>query len=384
MELPNLNFLVTTRKQARDVPIDGRRVTLQPLSETEQIEIARALCQDEGERLLDEAWLTDGPRELVRIPLYLTALLTLPKGAVFPKTKEEILRRVVAVHENSYQKSEALDQVTRGLHRQYLADLGVTASRAANTTIVEAAARSAISDTSNALVAKGQIAARPEPNAVLEALVNHHVLIHIGKPAGYSFQHQQIQEWYVSHFVEDLICLSIDQQESHDVLKTDVFDQRKWEEPILFACERMARGDETRKAACSAAILSALDVDPMLAAEMIYRSTDSVWHRVRSSVLNFIERWHVPGKVDRAVRFMITSARQDFLEYVWPLITHEDDQIHLAALRAGRRFRSSLLGNDGAERIADLSPQLRQTILSEIVSNSGMDGPRFRSTSGES
>ena len=377
MELPNLNLLVTTRKQARAVPIDGRRVALQPLSWTEQIEIARALRADEGERLLDKAWLTDGVRELVTIPLYLTALLSLPEGGAFPKTKEEILRRLVTIHENDYQKAEAVRKVTHGLHGQYLTELGIIATRAANTTIVEAAARNAISDAGDALVANGQIAMRPEPHEVLEVLVNCHALIHISEPEGYSFQHQQIQEWYASHFVEQMICQSIDSEHSHDTLRTHVLDQRAWEEPILFACERMACGDEAQQAACSAAILAALDVDPMLAADMISRSADSVWQSAKPMVMRFIQRWHIPGRVDRAVRFMITSARNEFLEYVWPLMTHEDQQVRLAALSAGRRFRPSLLGDDGADRIAALSPKIRQDVLSEIVFNSGMDGIEF-------
>ena len=87
MELPHLSLLVATRKQALDVPIDGRRVTLSPLSETNQLEIARALRGDTGERLLDEARRTTGVRELVNIPLYLTVLLALPDDRLDPSRK---------------------------------------------------------------------------------------------------------------------------------------------------------------------------------------------------------------------------------------------------------------------------------------------------------
>ncbi len=171
MELPHLSLLVATRKQALDVPIDGTRVTLQPLSDTEQLEIARALRGEAGERLVDEAWRTAGLRELVPILLYLTELPDLPEGRPFPTTKEEVLRQFVAVHEEDYQKAEVLEQVTQGEHQRYLADIGVTATHAANTIVVEATARSTISDTGEALVAEGQIAAKSEPHEVLEAFV---------------------------------------------------------------------------------------------------------------------------------------------------------------------------------------------------------------------
>ena len=56
---------------------------------------------------------------------------------------------------------------------------------------------------------EGQITEKPQPNAVLEALVSHHVLVRAGDGQGYSFQHQQFQEWYASHFVEHVMLASI-------------------------------------------------------------------------------------------------------------------------------------------------------------------------------
>jgi hypothetical protein len=202
MELPELSLLISTRKQALDVPVDGSRVNLLPLNETQQLDIARALRGEAGERIVDQAWRTAGVRELVTIPLYLTALLVLPEGEPFPTTKDEVLRRFVAANEEDGQRAEALAQVTDGFHRRFLEDLAATATRAANTTIAEAVACKSISETDDALVAEGQITAKPRPKAVLEALVSYHVLVRAGNPAGYSFQHQQFQEWYASHFGE--------------------------------------------------------------------------------------------------------------------------------------------------------------------------------------
>ena len=99
---------------------------------------------------------------------------------------------------------------------------------------------------------------------------------------------------------------------SRDKLKADVLNQPAWEESILFACERLARGDPKQQEACAAAILAAFEVDPILAAEMIFRSTDAVWARVGSTIQGLIGRWHTPGKVDRALRFMISSGRPEF------------------------------------------------------------------------
>ncbi len=374
LELPELSLLISTRKQALDVPVHGTHINLLPLSETQQVDIARALRGDAGERIIDHAWRTAGVRELVTIPLYLTALLTFPEGTPFPTTKEEVLRHFVTVHEEDDLCAQALAQVTHCFHQRFLEDLAATATRAANTTIAETAARKSISETDDALVAEGQITEKPQPNAVLEALVSHHVLMRAGDSAGYSFQHHQFQEWYASHFVEQLMLASVGDDASRDSLKADVLNQPAWEEAILFACERLARGSQQQHEACGAAILAAFKVDPVLAAEMIYRSTDTVWVCIGMTIRDLVGRWHTRGKVDRALRFMISSGRPEFLDQVWPLITHEDDQVHLAALHGARRFRSSLLGSDAAQRLSALPTKIRQHVLCGIADNSGMDG----------
>lgn len=373
-ELPELGLLISTRKQALDVPISGARINLLPLSERQQLDIANALRGVVGVRMVDQAWRTAGVRELVTIPLYLTKLLTLPEGSPFPATKEELLRRFVAVHEEDVQRAEALVDVTHGLHQRFLEDLAARANSTANTTIAETAARKCVSDTGNVLVEGGQITEMAQPNTVLEALVSYHVLMRVGDPAGYSFQHQQFQEWYASHFVERLMLASVGDAASREKMQVDVLNQPAWEEAILFACERLARGDHSQQEACGAAILAAFEVDPMLAAEIIFRSTDGIWARVSSEIQGLVGRWHTPGKVDRALRFMMISGRPEFFDQVWPLITHENDQVHLSALRASKRFRPSLLGSDAAKRLVALSPGIRRNVLHEIAFNSGMDG----------
>lgn len=74
-------------------------------------------------------------------------------------------------------------------------------------------------------------------------------------------------------------------------LKAEILNQRQWEEAVLFAVERSARGSASMKAARSAAILAAFEVDPLLAAEMIFRATDDVWSPISATIRNFIDKW---------------------------------------------------------------------------------------------
>ena len=373
-ELPELGLVISTRRQALDIPFGGTRVDLLPLDDGQQMEIAHAMRGETGAQLVDQAWRTAGVRELVTIPLYLTALLSLPEGAPFPTTKEEVLRRFVAAHEQEARRAAALHAVILGFQQNYLDNLAVFATTTANTAITDTNARKAVAETARVLMADGQITITTQPDTLLDTLVSNHVLTRSGDTPGYSFQHQQFQEWYASHYVERLMLQAVSDPAAREKLKADVLDQRPWEEAVLFAVERTARGDAVHKVACSATIVAASEVDPVLAGEMIFRASEEVWIPIGTDMRNLAERWHTPGKVDRAVRFMIASGRPEFADFLWPLVTHADDQVHLHALRAAKQFRPSVLGSDAPTRIASLPSEIRKHVLHEIASNSGIDG----------
>ena len=373
-ELPEIGLVVSTRRQAQDVPFGGASVDLLPLNEDQQMQIAVAMRGDVGAKLIDQAWRTGGVRELVSIPLYLTALLSLPEQAPFPTTKEEVLRNFVSAHKKEVGQAEALNAVTKGFHQDYLVSLAVFATRTANTAIGDRNALRSISETEMRLADNGLIMSKPEPVAVLDVLVSNHMLMRAGDAPGYSFQHQQFQEWYASHFVEHRIVCEIDDPERREALKGEVLNLLQWEEPILFAVERLAHGDVHQRAVCGKAIVAAFEVDPILAAEMIFRSTEEVWMQIAATIQELVARWHALGKVDRAFRFMLTSGRPEFLDKVWPLITADNEQVSLTALRNCRRFRPSILGKDVEKKIKALPQRFRTVLLSEIAFHSGIDG----------
>lgn len=373
-ELPELGLVISTRRQALDVPFEGTRVDLMPLNEEQQTQIAFAMQGDAGAKIVDLAWRTAGVRELATIPLYLTALLSFRGDAPFPTTKEEIIRHFVAAHEREARCAEALRAIVQGCQQDYLDGLAVFATRSANTAIADSNARRSITETQALLADNGQITFTLQPDEVLDVLVSNHVLMRAGDTPGYSFQHQQFQEWYASHSVERRIIGELADLKEREAVKAEVFDHPAWEEAILFAVERLARGDAHQRAACGKAIVAAFEVDPILAAEMIFRSTEEVWVQIAATIQGLVTRWHASGKVDRALRFMLSTGRPEFLDTVWPLITSENEQVSLKALRNCRRFRPSIFGKDAEEKIKALSPKARTVLLHEVASNSGMDG----------
>lgn len=374
-EFPSLGIIVSTRRQALDVPISGQIVEIDSLTEVQQLEIARALRGPQGEALLDHAWRTAGVQELVAIPLYLTALLAHTAGGTLPTTKEEVLRLFVTEHERAADKAEALREALSGFHTTMLTAIAVKATFTETTTISDSQACMIVKRIEDQLLAEGQISTVHQPTKVLDVLVSHHLLVRSGSGTReLSFQHQQFQEWYASFEVEALMRNATTSHQSRQRLKTDVLNILAWEEPILFACERTSRSDETGAHAVASIVLEAIAIDPMLAAEMIYRSSADVWAEIKEKVIAFVGKWHVNGSVDRAVHFMINTGRSEFAPQVWPLISNVNSQVHLKALRAGRRFRPSVLGNDIQARIAELPEEVRGHVISEIVHHSGMDG----------
>ncbi|MBL4803349.1 MAG: hypothetical protein JKY71_00660 [Alphaproteobacteria bacterium] len=367
-DYPDIRIILSTRQKELDIPISGPVVKIDAISEEQQKEIALSLRGDEGERLLDHAWRTPGIRELISVPLYLTVLLSQTNGEALPTTKEEVLRMFVDNHEHDTEKALELQKVFLGVHREILNALAAEATFAVTTALSETEARSITKAAVDKLIEQGQIASPIEPSAALNSFVNLHTLIRSEEDGALSFQHQQFQEWYASFHVETLMLSAFQgNTEDQKTLRENIIDQRIWEESILFACERLSRADDESINAVAFVVLETLGIDPLLSAEIVYRSSDKVWSKVEEKVLSFVKNWHAPNQVDRAVSFMINTGRPEFLSFLWPLISNEDDQIHLNALRAGKRFRVSVLGSDIINEISKLNEKTRKHLVSEIA-----------------
>ena len=374
-EMPALALIVSTRPQALDIPFVGTKIELFLLDEHQQLLIAQALRGEEGARLLDQAWRTPHVRDLVAIPLYLNALMRLPPGSPFPDTREAVLRNFVEAHEAKPDTLESLHATLGPFHRDYLQGLALAASNAANPTLDDASARRTIAATSTTLLEDGQISAKPDFTAAIAALVDHHVLVRV--TGGVAFQHQQFQEWFASHDVERQMRTAAKDEAARTVLKAVMLDLPAWEEAVIFATERLARGDGEAQTAAANAILSAFAVDPLLAAEMIHRSTDAVWAKVAGPIVKWVGTWQNAGTSERPLRFMIDTGRSDFFDVVWPLIIDANEQVSLKALRNCSHFDVSLLGADGSKRVRALEAGPRQVLLHEIASRGDFEAMAF-------
>jgi hypothetical protein len=371
-EWPDVRIVVTTRRQALDVPISGPRVDIEPLSEEQQIAIAEALYGSAAKTIVDNAWRTPGVRALIATPLYLSALLTSGLQNAIGETKEAVLRLFVEKHEKAADHADALQSALLGCHTELLNELASQLNTAGSTTMSETDARKLVADASHRLRERGQIVGSLEPITALETLTSHHILMRSG--GGVAFQHQQFQEWYASNKVAELMKASANGDAGAELqLRGAVLDRPAWEESVLFATERLSREKAGTEIIANAVRLT-LPIDPMLAAEMIYRAAPEVWQLVKVDIQEFVARWHKPGTVDRAVRFMIMTGQPEFSPEIWPLVSNNEENLQIPTLRSAPRFRPRVLGPDLEAKVAKLPEKTREHLLTLIASESGVDG----------
>ncbi|TCP66148.1 hypothetical protein [Sphingomonas sp. PP-CE-1G-424] len=374
-EYPLLVLVVATRAHT-DRPVEGPVFQIEALREDEQLEAVRRMRGEEGVAVLDAAWRVAGLRDLVAIPLFLTALLDRAIGAVLPRSKDEILEGYVRAQARDDARADSLREELEDMAFRYLEALA-RAMREDQRVLFEAErARAIVSKTGQALLGQGQIGAAPKPGRALEILSDLHLLERPGDGMMFQFQHQQIQEWFASRDVEATIRSAADGDEAALTwLRGTVMNWRHWDETLLFAVERISASASADALQLLALLVNeALRLDPDLAGEIIARAPEAFWSMAGPAIRDFAAAWHASGMVDRAVDFIITTGRPEFADFVWPLITDQNSQIHLRTLRAGNGFRPSVLGEDAAHRIAQALPEVRSHILQELASNGGMEG----------
>lgn len=369
-EYPLMMLVISTRRQALDIPFGKATVEIQELADDQQEEIARSLNGDAGLEMLDHAWRTAGLRDLVGIPLYLSALLRLAPNGALPETKDEVIAALVKDHEKDWRRSDTIETTLGGQHALLLQEIATSATKAGQTSIGPELAMAAIANVAESV----PFAGLPSPKQVLDTLVNMHALRR-DEDGKVRFSHHQLQEWYASQAVEAmLLAHSFPDLLLSDALSIDVINVRAWEESLLFACERLSRRDAAGLAAVSKVVRVTIGIDPSLAAAVIRRSSARLWDLVSEIVMRFSFAWHQPDSADLALSFMVATGRPEFAATVWPLISQSDRQKQLEALRMAGRFTPSAFEEQLTAGYDNLPEETRATLLGEFVDAGGMDG----------
>jgi len=372
-EYPNSGILIATRAISLPPKLTmGFNVTLNRLDGYKRDEIIRNTVGDkEADELIALIDDKTALRQIAQTPFYLDILLSVYQCDGFlPETKEALLSKCTHINDD---KEELIEELN-GCHHKYMTALSVEMFGVGTTRLGNDSACKTIASVSQNLIDAGKFTSPPDPPKVLDFLAKYHLLINRNGGKSWQFQHQQFQEWYASRWVEKLITLSSDSRsDSLKELREDVLNIPRWEEAIFFSIERLA-GQEGQQDKLSMVVINALEIDPLLSAEIIALSDKAVWSEVKDTVLEYVDKWHKPEKIDRSLTFMIASGRPEFSDKLWPFITNEDQQVSLQALRAYKPFRFSCLGDGWKKKLEKYSEGIRDVVISQIAEYGGIEG----------
>lgn len=363
----DLRVLLSTRSGTGTVPITGGELKLSPLNQKQQSEIAKALGGDEGTRTLEAAQNVEALQDLIVIPLYLFALFSFDTTKPLPTSRNDLIQGMMDAHIAQPERAQVLSTNLEDCHEPYLIGIAAKGLSRGETALLQADARGAVTQVNNQLISKHQIAVPISPKTVLETLSNYHVIFATSDPVGYDFPHHQVQEWYGSHYVEEMMRECIDNVETRIRLKSEILNHRGWHEAVLFACDRLANGGQKELRLLANATIAAFDVDPFLCADLLLRYGGSLWREVRSELEPRLDTWYTSVCSDDALAFMLHTSLPDFSNRVVEKITTSSEQDTYSVLSLTSVFRMTSLGLNPESVVMNLPSEARKAVLHKLA-----------------
>lgn len=379
-DFPECSLILASR-YGRAYPFKLPKLDLAELAEEQQLSIMiDALGPSEGPRLLQRARETNGLKDLVEVPLYLSALARLNPRGELPSTKERLMSALVAEHDAIATSNDRFTRLFRGTHQRVLRDIACSLVMAGTASVSETDLRQEIAHSSDRLKAERQLASDLEPHEAIQALVDHFGLIQNTSvdPPTYAFPHEQFQEWFASFHVAASALEALTNDQARARLLTSYVDRQPWSESVLFAVERMGRSGQANVRAAARLILWTLGVDHAFAARLIGRAGDDVWKVISASIRQHVDEWmqlvsDVNQKRD-VVTFLAMCGREELSDRLWDML-ERDKQGESLPRRSGVALRT-ILAADWDARFPTLNTQVRRAILYDIA-HEGADGRRI-------
>lgn len=317
--------------------------------------------------------------ELTETPLILSEVVVIfEAGAPIPQTKIGVLESVMRLLEESEEHSSHLQVAPlSGRAHEYLGALAAAMTEQGAVTLAEDNARTIAHSVAVKLRDAGQIAALPEPQAVLNVLCAHHVLERLTYPfTSFRFAHQQFQEFYAALLLKRQLLALIGEKDGQKICGyTKVYvNEPAWSEPLRMIANEIgvtaSATDATTARAGALLIEMALKADPVYAAELAYLCGASVWKEIRSALTQRLRAMY--GMRDEhfrqlALAGMLASGSEDFKDIVLPLLTGENQQVRLGTYRTWPDFHVSSIGPDWQKTVRGWSEEVRAEFVSELL-----------------
>ncbi|KAF0219134.1 MAG: hypothetical protein FD174_2220 [Geobacteraceae bacterium] len=367
-----LSFVVVSRA-SRDVPSlpNTKKFEVRGLAWQGQAAVVRAELGDVGGAPLLELLAKDTRlRHAARSPLILRGLIAqAQKGAVADSCVFDLLNAAVQSYEEDDQRHLVLALApVDGHQRAYLEELACLLTKRLATNCSRDDALQAIHTAATRLAERHVIGITPNPSAILDMLVSHH-LLHLDNGV-VRFAHQRFQEFFAAtrlfrHCIEEDVS---------PVLLTTVVNQPSWDEALALVAGKL-KGERASGNARVRIVNAAAAVDLGLACDMVricaFTYSDSP--ELHNHLVNCVNKLAVsPLKEihDLGVAYQIASGLPAFAEKLWPILEIEDQQTRLSTFRLnGSAISLAQLGTGAVQRIGSWSSERRVEFVHETADN---------------
>lgn len=366
---PGTLLVITTRSGTVRPPAAEMRLELAEFDSDRQIAAAELQHGSEGRQLLIRARAQTNLRPLLRIPLFLTAILAQARLGTLPIDRESTIEQLVDVAKGEPKQRETMRVALDGQQFALLEDLA-WALMERDTSIEEGEALQVLTASLGTL-RKGQklFSAITSPQA-LEQLLRDSILSARGDPGSRTirFSHQLLQEWFASHRI-DWMIRGATQTISATLLR--IVDAPPWSTAVLFSVERLARSQE-RAADLRQLVAVTLGIEPFLAAEMLLRMPEAARAPLDPMLAQFASTWRTEQPT-RTAAFMLASGRPQFSQDLWQTLA-EQGELGFGLRSFRHRFRLDALQPGWDANFASLKSQTRRALLIDIIDQGDPEG----------
>ncbi len=362
--------IVIVSRSSSDIPSlpNAKRVEVQGLTWVGQSAIIRAeLNHSASAALLDVLTKNTQLRHAARSPLILRGLIAQArKGTIVYSSVLELLAAAVQAFEEDGQRKLALSTSPIDAHQgEYLEELACILTQNKSINCSRNEALKALNSAAAKLAESRLIGQPPQPAAVLEVLISHH-LLHLEDNV-IRFAHQRFQEYYAA---QRLLRECIDGTQNH--LLQMAVNQPFWEESILLVAEKL-KGEKNFATARAHLLKAAIAIDLGLTCDLTgacaFNCTDDPeLHRHIVTDINSIASSPLEEVRDLGISYQISSDLSDFAENLWPLLEEKNEQIRLRTINRSA-IALSQLGEGAYKRIASWPTDLRVEFVHEIANN---------------
>lgn len=360
---PHVLLALTTRSGTVRPFGAEMRLELVAFDRDRQLAAAELQHGSEGRQLLIRARAQANLRPLLRIPLFLTAILAQARSGTLPTDRERAIHQLVEVAKGEPRLREAMRSALDGQQHALLEDLGWALMQRESTAIGEERLLPLIAASLARLRMAHKLFLPVTPPQALDQLLADSILIASGEPGrrDIAFSHQLLQEWFASHAIDPMIA---DADEALSPSLLAILDAPFWGTSLLFSVERLTR-DSNHAAALRALVSVTLGIEPFLAAEMLQRMPEVSKAPLDPLLDAFATTW-LAEQQTRAAGFMLASGRPQFSGKLWQLLAaHGEMAFGFRSVRHRFSLEALLPGWDA--HFAALGDQTRRVLLIDII-----------------